>query len=601
MSKPLVVIPNYMSREEDMEILGECVQSIRQTVSDTVDILIVDDDSPQPWLVDVFESRYERYGFELAPQARERGLLAHRQRRPRARARRGPRGDPDERGHRHAHAGLARQVPQDDDAGRSPRRASSGALLLYPNRLIQHAGLYFSPIANMFEHRFRYAPGNLPEALVAAVCPVTGAFQYIRPEVLERVGLYDPDFRLGFEDVDYDLRVFQRRFRVRLRARRPRRPPRVDVPRPARREGRALAAREPRPPAPEMGGRGARRARAERVIDAREDVLFVAQSGGGSCYHRTMLPAVALGCDWCGLDAPPPRMVVGRGAARGDGGAPDLGAYRLVVLHIPEQPGWLELIQELRAGGTIVLCDLDYDVHALQQDPEALARFETVLGLCDGVLCANRYLAGRYARFNPRTFVCESGIDLEAYALTRPEHDTVNIGWSGTTLAPDEMRPWLQQVLGVLQAREITNFVSIGQPFGDAVAETGLVSPERCLAIPPMLPEQVPAAMSIFDLVFDPPGTSAWRLGRSQLRWLEAGAWGIPLVGDPHVYPRIADGVTGFHAADPAAAARAILRVVDDPGLRTAVGERARREVTRRYSMAAVAPQWARAFEQVAA
>ena len=31
-----------------MEILGECVQSIRRTVSDTVDILIVDDRSPQP-------------------------------------------------------------------------------------------------------------------------------------------------------------------------------------------------------------------------------------------------------------------------------------------------------------------------------------------------------------------------------------------------------------------------------------------------------------------------------------------------------------------------------------------------------------------------
>ena len=29
-----------------MEILGECVQSIRQTVSNTVDILIVDDRSP---------------------------------------------------------------------------------------------------------------------------------------------------------------------------------------------------------------------------------------------------------------------------------------------------------------------------------------------------------------------------------------------------------------------------------------------------------------------------------------------------------------------------------------------------------------------------
>ena len=82
--KPLVVIPNYMSHEADMEILGECVQSIRRTVSDTVDILIVDDCSPQPWLVDVFEERYERVRLRAGPQAGERGLLAHGQRRARA-------------------------------------------------------------------------------------------------------------------------------------------------------------------------------------------------------------------------------------------------------------------------------------------------------------------------------------------------------------------------------------------------------------------------------------------------------------------------------------------------------------------------------------
>ena len=127
-----------------MEILGECVQSIRQTVSNTVDILIVDDCSPEPWLVDVFESRYDRYDFELDPQARERGLLAHRERRPRAGARRGARGGPDERRRRHAHARLAGALPQDDRGRRAVQAGLVGALLLYPNGLIQHAGLYFS-------------------------------------------------------------------------------------------------------------------------------------------------------------------------------------------------------------------------------------------------------------------------------------------------------------------------------------------------------------------------------------------------------------------------------------------------------------------------
>ncbi len=200
--KPLVVIPNYMSAEQDLEILGECVESIRRTVSDTVDILIVDDRSPLQYLVDVFEERFGEYDFELVRKVENEGFS------------------------RTVNVGLERAVAEGRDAilmnadvvmltpgwvGRCRRTGAGlvGALLLYPNGLVQHAGLYFSPIANMFEHRYRYAPGNLAEARVRLVCPVTGAFQYITAETLARVGPYDPEFRMGFEDVDYCLRVFE--------------------------------------------------------------------------------------------------------------------------------------------------------------------------------------------------------------------------------------------------------------------------------------------------------------------------------------------------------------------------------------------------------
>ena len=116
----------------------------------------------------------------------------------------------------------------------------------------------------------------------------------------------------------------------------------------------------------------------------------------------------------------------------------------------------------------------------------------------------------------------------------------------------EEMLPWLAQIAAVMRVRDVTNFVSIGQRCGDAVAAMGAVAPERCLAIPGDAAGAGPGGDEHLRHRVRPGRARApWRLGRSQLRWLEAGAWGIPFVGDPRIYPSIEDGVTGFHASDP--------------------------------------------------
>lgn len=84
-----------------------------------------------------------------------------------------------------------------------------GAKLLYPNGLIQHGGIFFSLLHRTFAHIHQYAPQDLPEAQTAKRCPVTGALQFIRHECLKDVGLYDEQFSMGWEDVDYCLRVFR--------------------------------------------------------------------------------------------------------------------------------------------------------------------------------------------------------------------------------------------------------------------------------------------------------------------------------------------------------------------------------------------------------
>jgi glycosyltransferase involved in cell wall biosynthesis len=85
----------------------------------------------------------------------------------------------------------------------------------------------------------------------------------------------------------------------------------------------------------------------------------------------------------------------------------------------------------------------------------------------------------------------------------------------------------------------------------------------------------------------------------------EAGAVGLPVIATPDngALQQIEDEVTGLFVPheQPAAVAHAMMRLLDDVGLRRRLGERLRRSVEARYSIEAVLPQWQALFEQVLA
>jgi GT2 family glycosyltransferase len=205
--RPLVVIPTYLTQPEDVSVTMTAIHSCKKTQGEGVEILAVDDGSPDPSLVDALEAETSRLKFEVHRKPNNTGFAQT------------------------VNVGLDRALASGQDAvllnadmemltpdwvrackattdENGDRAAVVGALLSYPNHLIQHAGIYFSMLTRDFNHWYRYAPENLPEALKKRVCPVTGAFQYIRHSTLEEVGVYDPKFLLGWEDVDYCIRVF---------------------------------------------------------------------------------------------------------------------------------------------------------------------------------------------------------------------------------------------------------------------------------------------------------------------------------------------------------------------------------------------------------
>lgn len=197
----------FLGAEEDVEVTLDAVRSVRKTVSESVDILLVDDHSPEQGLVDMIAPGLDRLDAELYRKPENTGFS------------------------KTVNIGLQRALDEQRDAvlmnadvemdtpgwvktcqktrdGKDRPAAVVGALLLYPNGLIQHAGIYFSMLTRAFDHMYKYGPGNLPEALVPSIRPVTGAFQYIRHEALELVGLYDENFYMAHEDVDFCVRIF---------------------------------------------------------------------------------------------------------------------------------------------------------------------------------------------------------------------------------------------------------------------------------------------------------------------------------------------------------------------------------------------------------
>jgi GT2 family glycosyltransferase len=202
----LAVIPTYLRTPVELELLLRCLVSLTQSAPG-VEPVVVDDGSPARDLVAQLEPLTRELGARLILKPANTGFA------------------------KTVNEGLAIARDECADAllvnqdiqfvaagwfeamdacwGPDGRPAAVvGAKLLFPNLLLQHAGVYYSRLYRMFDHRWRMGPSDLPEADVPAAVPVTGALQLIRHECLTAVGLYDDGFDMGWEDVDYCMRVF---------------------------------------------------------------------------------------------------------------------------------------------------------------------------------------------------------------------------------------------------------------------------------------------------------------------------------------------------------------------------------------------------------
>jgi glycosyltransferase involved in cell wall biosynthesis len=286
------------------------------------------------------------------------------------------------------------------------------------------------------------------------------------------------------------------------------------------------------------------------------------------------------------------------GSIKGSLNSPAFDDYGVVVVQRACGRQWFEWIKARQRSGVTVIYEVDDDLHAaggLSSHPNRreikrrLPDYELCIRAADAVIVSTPPLVGRLRRFNKDVFLCEAGIDFERYQLERPARAIPAVGFSGGVGHEQTLVQWLPVVREICDGVH-ANFISIGVQYRDVVGG---------LSIPTTPIESYPGALANMDVVLAPAIHNDFFRAKSELRWIEASAMGIPVVGDPFLYSHIEDGETGLSASTSDEAFDALKRLLDDPELRVEIGRQARSHVRDNFHIDQKAEQWVKAFEAV--
>ncbi len=200
-----IVIASY----RDVEAVAALVASLRKTTNRRLVRIVVTDDASGP---EHLRALRALKGIEVIEATDNRGFAANVNRGLRA-------ADPqhdvvilnsDMIARPGWLAGLQYATSRADDIG------IVGAKLLYGDGTLQFAGTVRNLSApEWFDHRYRFrAPDWGPANVTQTVLAVTGACMYLTRELIGRVGLFDEDYPMAYEDVDLCLRAWGAGFQV---------------------------------------------------------------------------------------------------------------------------------------------------------------------------------------------------------------------------------------------------------------------------------------------------------------------------------------------------------------------------------------------------
>ena len=332
-----------------------------------------------------------------------------------------------------------------------------------------------------------------------------------------------------------------------------------------------------------------------------KQTLWIGLGNSAQAWYRCAMPANFLNQDWIGAYKGIPNkggvIITGNIAEE----TIDYDKYENIILQLPLEPAWKEQVKEWQKEGKKVFYECDDFIHGIHNIKDhkyrsAFAKkrvklYVDIMKACDGIICSTEYLAEQYQKYNDNVYVCQNGIDCNLYDNQKRhyEDDRVVIGWSGGTGHLQAMKSWFSEILSVMEYKHNAHFLTCGANYADQVAK---LHPTRAISLPWTTIENYPFILSGFDISIAPSHTSKYFRSKSDLRWLEASASGVPVIANPITYKEIEDGVTGLLAATPEEFETKLVELINDEEMRREIGLQAKEYVQKHRDISVVKNQW---------
>jgi glycosyltransferase involved in cell wall biosynthesis len=202
----------------------------------------------------------------------------------------------------------------------------------------------------------------------------------------------------------------------------------------------------------------------------------------------------------------------------------------------------------------------------------------------DGLIVSTPYLKEIYAEYNPNIWVVPNSVDFKLWDKAKRKNKSgIRIGWAGGNGREGDVETVKDAILNICKKHKGVKFVFVNGPAKNGLPDYFKDHPqiEHHARWEPILKYPSLVAGLDFDIGISPLIDSAFNRGKSNLKWLENSALGIPTVASNvgHYAETVRHGVDGMLCEDSAEFESALDLLITDRKRRIAMGRAANARV----------------------